>query len=73
VIATSTTASLRPNLSTVPLATRSVIAGFRRKSMCRLVVTASSAGPICASIATHAVVSASIIIRGPDTVPPGRS
>ena len=40
--------------------------------MCKLVVTASNTGPIWARIAIHAVVSASIIMVGPDNVPPGR-
>ena len=51
---------------------RSVSSGFRRKSMCRLVVTASTTGPIWDMITTHADVSASDIITGPATVPPGR-
>ena len=40
--------------------------------MCRLVVTASATGPICARIASHAAASAIAMIVGPDTVPPGR-
>ena len=41
--------------------------------MLRLVVTASGTQPIAESTARYMVKSASAIITGPDTVPPGRS
>jgi hypothetical protein len=69
---TSATASLRPSFNKRARAIRSVNCGLRRKSMCRLVVTANRTGPTFAIITSHALVSASIIIVGPERVPPGR-
>ena len=69
---TSTTASRLPSFSIRVLAIRSVSVGLRKKSMCRLVVTANTTGPIWDMIATQADVSASDIITGPESVPPGR-
>jgi hypothetical protein len=40
--------------------------------MLRLMVTASATGPIAASTATYSAKSDSIIIVGPEMVPPGR-
>ena len=54
---TSTTASRRPSFSIRVLAIRSVNCGLRKKSMCRLVVTASTTGPIWDMIAIQADVS----------------
>jgi len=53
-------------------AIRSVSSGLRRKSICRLVVTASNTGPMCAKMISHAELSARAIMVGPDNVPPGR-
>ena len=41
--------------------------------MVRLVVTASGTQPIADSTATYMAKSASAIMIGPETVPPGRS
>src|SRR6056297_1331059 len=41
--------------------------------MVRLLVTASATGPIRDSVTSQAAASASPIMVGPDTVPPGRS
>ena len=46
---------------------------FRRKLMVRLVVTASGTQPIADRTARYMVKSASAIMIGPETVPPGRS
>ena len=40
--------------------------------MLRLVVTASGCGPIAENTATYMAKSASSIMVGPETVPPGR-
>ena len=69
---TSTTASRRPSFNIRVFAMRSVNCGLRRKSMCRLVVTANTTGPIWDMIAIQADVSARDIITGPASVPPGR-
>ena len=47
-------------------------AGLRKKLIFKLVVTASSTGPTCASTRAYTAASASPIITGPAMVPPGR-
>lgn len=48
-------------------------AGLRRKLIDRLVVTASGTIPISPRIATYSATSTTVIMTGPETVPPGRN
>ena len=69
---TSPTASRLPNLINRVFAITSAAAGFLRKLMFKLVVTAIATGPIIARRAAYIAVSASVIRAAPEIVPPGR-
>src|SRR5262249_22920625 len=69
---TSPVTSRLPSFSSRASALRSRRAGFRRKLMLRLMVTASGTGPTAPSTATYMAKSASAIMVGPEIVPPGR-
>src|SRR6185312_315119 len=69
---TAPTAKRLPSLRISQSARRAPGAGFLRKLILRLVVTASGTQPIEASTATYIATSASVIKVGPEIVPPGR-
>ena len=70
---TSLTDWRRPRRSSVAWASRSAWPGLVRKLIVRLLVTARATGPMWESVTSHAAASASPIIVGPESVPPGRS
>jgi hypothetical protein len=71
---TSPTTSTLPTLSSLQTPMMSLSGkGLRRKLMLSPVVTASGTMPISPRIATYRATSATAIITGPETVPPGRS
>ena len=72
VIVTSPTASCFPNFRILASAFRVPGSGLRKKLMFRLVVTASATVPIWPNSAAYMAVSTSVIMVGPEMVPPGR-